>query len=191
MSINCALKTRGLSWQYDGISLFLLTLCSSAVRIRNYSCWSVPMWHHFKITLDWMKIFPFSFFNWMLRFSRYPDLSGRAVSYKKDIWFMNMIKIKNASNKRPKWGKKLIRMAKDELDSTLCCGAPQCRRVEMCISDKTAFSVGMFLQSPPNFLFLFMVLLDGAAAHWMCSSLHHSHKRPWRRVKTDRALTAC
>lgn len=56
-------------------------------------------------------------------------------------------------------------MAKDELDSTLCCGAPQCRHVEICISDKTAFSVGMFLQSPASFLFLFMVLLDGAAAH--------------------------
>lgn len=56
-------------------------------------------------------------------------------------------------------------MAKDELHSTLCCGAPQRRHMEICISDKTVFSVGMFLQSPASFLFLFMVLLDGAAAH--------------------------
>lgn len=87
-----------------------------------------------------------------------------------------MTKIKNASNKRPKWGKKRIRMAKDELDSMLCCGAPRCRHVEICISDKTAFSVGMFLQSPASFLFLFMVLLDGAAAHWMCSTAINGHE---------------
>lgn len=96
---------------------------------------------------------------------------------------MSMTKIKNASNKRPKWGKKLIRMAKDELDSTLCCGAPQCRHVEICISGKTAFSVGMFLQSPASFLFLFMVLLDGAAAHWMCSTAINGHEDVLRLTK--------
>lgn len=36
---------------------------------------------------------------------------------------------------------------KDELDRTSCCGAPQCRAVETCVSDETAVSVAMFLQS--------------------------------------------